>query len=135
MRAGQAGAGRHGRIAALMTLQAGSLAAASALHLSGLVQRRETGAGIAEAVIGLALATGAVAVVRRGSRGRATALAATVFAIAGFIYGLSLTVRAGDLADITYHATVLPLLILTLGLIVGTKHADRAADGRRQRAR
>jgi hypothetical protein len=119
------GTGRYRLIAALMVLEAASLAAASALHLSGLVHGHgaaftETAAGIAEAVIGLVLLAGAVTLARRAIEGRSAALRATGFAIAGFIYGLSLTVRAGDVPDITYHATVLPLLILTLVLILRT---------------
>lgn len=108
-------------IAALMLLQAASLAVASALHLSGLVHGRGApfsadGAGIAEAVICVVLAAGAMALARRGPRGRRTAVAATGFAIAGFCYGLSVTTQGGDLPDITYHAVVLPLLIATLVL-------------------
>ena len=122
----QLGTGRYRLIAALMVLEAVSLAAASALHLSSLVHGHgaaftETGAGIAEAVIGLVLLAGAVALAHRGTKGRSAALAATGFAIAGFIYGLSLTVRAGDVPDITYHATVLPLLVATLILILRAK--------------
>lgn len=117
---------RYRLIAALMALEAASLAVVSALHLSGLVHGHgpaftATGAGVAEAVIGLVLLAGTVALVRRGTSGRPAALAATGFAIAGFTYGLSLTVRSGDLPDITYHATVLPLLIVTLLLIVRAK--------------
>ena len=112
-----------GRIAALMVLVAASLAVASALHLSGLVHGRgasfsATGAGVGEAVIGLVLLAGAVILARRGTEGRPAALAATGFAIAGFIFGLLITVRGGDLPDITYHATVLPVLILTLVLTI-----------------
>lgn len=117
-------------IAALMLLQAASLAVASALHLSGLVHGRgapfsANGAGIAEAVICVVLAGGAMALARRGPRGRWAAVAATGFAIAGFCYGLSVTIRGGDLPDITYHATVLPLLIATLVLTL------RQGPGRR----
>ena len=110
-------------IAALMVLEAASLTVASALHLAGLVHGHgpafsATWAGLAEAVIGVVLLAGAVTLARRGIAGRPAALAATGFAIAGFIYGLSVTVRGGDRPDITYHATVLPLLIVTLVLTV-----------------
>jgi len=67
------------------------------------------------------LLAGAVALAHRGTKGRSAALAATGFAIAGFIYGLSLTVRAGDVPDITYHASVLPVLVSTLILILRAK--------------
>jgi hypothetical protein len=117
-------------IAALMLLEAASLAVASALHLSGLVHGRRApfsagGAGIAEAVICVVLAAGAVALARRGHRARWAAVAATGFAIAGFCYGLTITTRGGDLPDITYHATVLPLLIVTLVLILRQSASGR----------
>ncbi len=114
---------QHRRIAALMTVEAASLAVASALHLSGLVHGRgqpfsAAGAGIAEAVICVVLAAGASALARRGAAARRVALATTAFAIAGFLYGLSITTRSGDAPDIAYHATVLPLLIVTFVLIM-----------------
>jgi hypothetical protein len=113
----------HRRIAALMMVEAASLAVASTLHLSGLVHGRAqpynaSGAGIAEAVICVVLLLGASALARRREAGGPAARAATGFAIAGFIFGLSITVQGGDLPDIAYHATVLPLLIITFVLIV-----------------
>ena len=111
-------------IAALMVVQAASLAVASALHLSGVDERDATGsstsAGIAEAVICVVLLGGAIAY-RRAEWGRPAAIAATGFAIAGFCYGLSLTARGNDLPDLVYHATVLPLLIVTMTLIIRAK--------------
>jgi hypothetical protein len=104
-------------IAALMVLEAASLAVASALHLSGAGGNDATGAGIAEAVICVVLLGGTIAYLR-ASWGRTAALATTGFAIAGFCYGLSVTVRGGDAGDVAYHATVLPLLIVTMILIV-----------------
>jgi hypothetical protein len=107
-------------IAVLMVVQAVSLAVASALHLSGVDGHDATGAGIAEAVICVVLLGGAIAY-RRAPWGRPAALAATGFAIAGFCYGLSVTARGGDLPDVVYHATVLPLLVVTMILIVRAK--------------
>jgi hypothetical protein len=109
-----------------MGLLAASLALVSALHLVGLVHGRgapfnATAAGIAEAVICLVLLWGASALARRGARGRPGALAATGFAIAGFCFGFIFTVQGGDLPDIAYHATGLPLLIVTLVLIARTR--------------
>jgi ABC-type Fe3+ transport system permease subunit len=122
----------HRRIAALMTIEAASLAVASALHLAGLVHGRgqsfsAAGAGIAEAVICVVLAAGAIALARQGSAGRPAALAATGFAIVGFVFGLSITARAGDAPDIAYHATVLPLLIVTFVLILRRRAAGARA--------
>jgi peptidoglycan/LPS O-acetylase OafA/YrhL len=107
-------------IAALMVVGAASLAVASALHLSGADGNDATAAGVAEAVICVVLLGGAIAY-RRVPWGRTAALAATGFAILGFCYGLSLTVRGGDVGDVAYHATVLPLLIVTLILIIRAK--------------
>jgi hypothetical protein len=127
----------HRGIAALMGLEAASLAVASALHLSGLVHGHghgfsSTGAGVAEAVIGVVLLWGAVSLGRRGTAGRPAALGATLFAIAGFIYGLTVTTRGGDLPDITYHATVLLMLIVTLLLILRSKPTAPGPGGSRR---
>lgn len=110
-------------IAALMILEALSLAVISALHLSGVITGgtkpyNPEAAGIAEAVIGVVLIAGAVLVLRSPRQGRTAALAATGFAIAGFLLGLVFTISGGQPADVAYHATVLPLLILTLALAV-----------------
>jgi hypothetical protein len=130
----------HRRIAGLMVLQAASLAVASALHLSGLVHGRggsfsPVGAGAAEAVICVALLWGASALARRGAAGRPVALGTTGFAIAGFLYGLSVTVRGGALPDITYHATVLPILIVTFVLILRARGPRPAAGQAPPRSR
>ena len=114
------------RIVALVALEAASLAVASVLHLSGLVHGKGpafslTGAGVAEGVLCVALIWGAGAMARYGTAGRPVALTMTGLAIAGFVYGLSVTTRGGDLPDITYHATVLPLLIVTFVLILRSR--------------
>jgi hypothetical protein len=107
------------RVPAVMAAVAATLAVASVLHLSGQVAGRgplfDSGdAGIAEAVIGAVLAAGALAMVRLPGRARTIGLAATGFAIAGFLVGLSITARAGHWPDIAYHLMVLPVLIATL---------------------
>lgn len=110
-----------------MLVLVASLAVTSVLHLSGAVQGRDNtvfsplGAGVAEAVIGVALLWGAVSLARRGPAGRPVALGTTGFAIAGFGYGLSVSLRGGALPDICYHATVLPILVVTLVLILRTR--------------
>ncbi|HEY8702130.1 MAG TPA: hypothetical protein VIM08_14410 [Arthrobacter sp.] len=112
---------RRRAIAALMVLEALSLAVISVLHLSGVISGGTKpyspgAAGIAEAVIGVVLIAGAFAVMRSPKRGRTAAQAATGFAIAGFIVGLAFTVSGGQPADVAYHASVLPVLVLTLVL-------------------
>jgi peptidoglycan/LPS O-acetylase OafA/YrhL len=120
---------RRRRIAAVMGLEAASLLVASLLHLSGFAHGHArpftaTGAGIAEAVIGIVLVCGALSLLRPGARGRSTALAATGFAIVGVLYGLSITTQGGDLPDIVYHVTLLPMLVATFALLLRrSKHS------------
>lgn len=122
---------RHRRIAGLMLLVAVSLAVQSALHLSGAIHPTpggtETPAGIAEAVICVALLWGSSALARRGQAGYRIALWTDVFAVAGFIIGLSVTIPSGYIPDIAYHATVLPILIITVALIVRYGHPSAGA--------
>ncbi|HWG73537.1 MAG TPA: hypothetical protein VG184_05740 [Acidimicrobiales bacterium] len=111
------------RVAALMAVEALSLAVASALHLSGQVHGRSAPfdadhAGIAEALIAAVLGAAVLTMFRAPARARAVGIAATGFAIIGFLVGLSMTARGGDLPDIGYHVTVLPLLIGSLVVLV-----------------
>ena len=116
------------RVAAVMVFEAATLAVASAIHLFGHVQGRSsgyssTGAGVAEAVIGAVLVAAAIVMfrasgwgpaperVRAVERSRSIGLAATGFAIIGFIFGLTITASSGHLPDIAYHVTMLPVLI------------------------
>jgi hypothetical protein len=103
-------------VAALMVFEAATLAVASGLHLAGTVQGRSLpfnpdGAGIAEAVIGIVLAAAAVVMFRSPARARPVGLAATGFAIVGFLVGLNFTARGGHLPDVTYHLVMLPILV------------------------
>ena len=66
------------------------------------------------------LAAGAVALWSSAERGRRLALAATGFAIAGFLFGLTFTILGGETIDRAYHAVMLPLLATTFLLIVRT---------------
>jgi O-antigen/teichoic acid export membrane protein len=110
-------------LGALIALEAASLAVMSTLHLSGTLGNGSkpfdrSHAGIAEAIICVVLCAGAVVFLRAGPNGRAAAIGAVVFAILGFILGLTFTIRGGDAIDVTYHATVLPLLVVTLVALV-----------------
>jgi hypothetical protein len=107
------------RVAWLMVVVAATLATASALHLAGQVTGRSRPfdsdhAGIAEAIIGAVLAMGALGMIMRPRRARAIGIGVTVFAVAGFLLGLSMTARGGHLPDIAYHLVVLPVLVGTL---------------------
>lgn len=124
----------HRRVAALLILIAASLAVASIVHLAGHVQGRSDlfdadDAGIAEAVIGAVLAAGALVMLRAPGRARSAGLAATAFAVAGFLVGLGITARGGHLPDIAYHLVVLPLLI---GGFIVLAREPRRSTGRRQ---
>jgi hypothetical protein len=105
------------KTAALMLVVAASLALMSSLHLSGVLADGSepfdaSHAGVAEAIICLAVVAGATALLRGLAHARLIALVAVTFAIAGFVVGLSFTIRGGGAIDIAYHATVLPLLVL-----------------------
>ena len=109
-------------MAILIALEAASLAIMSVLHLTGILGGGtkpfgRTDAGVAEAVICVALIGGAAALARDSSRGRLIALATVAFAILGFILGLNFTIQGGGAIDIAYHATVLPLLLVTLAAL------------------
>ncbi|MFL5848323.1 MAG: hypothetical protein ACJ76M_17725 [Solirubrobacteraceae bacterium] len=112
------------RIAILMGLVAASLAVMSILHLAGAFEgRTDAGAGIPEAIIGVVLLVGALALVRNGDR--RAALAALGFAIAGFLVGLRFTIDDGGV-QLAYHAAALPVLVF--GLALATRRA-RTGDG------
>jgi hypothetical protein len=65
-----------------------------------------------------------VAIFRFPERARRAGLAATGFALAGFLVGLSITARAGHWPDVAYHTAILPLL---LGAFVLLYRLPRAA--------
>jgi hypothetical protein len=102
-----------------MVVVAITLVVASALHLSGHVTGRSSQfdadhAGIAEAIIGAVLAAGAATMVWLPSQARIVGIIVNGLAIAGFILGLTMTVRGGHLPDIGYHLVVLPALVGSL---------------------
>ena len=103
----------------LMGPEALTLAVFATLHLSGALHigssgRPSYGAGVAEALICVALVGGAAAGSRRA------ALAALGFAIFGFLVGLSFTVGSGDTIDLAYHLVMLPILMATAALVALT---------------
>jgi hypothetical protein len=102
-----------------MGFEALTFAIMSALHLTGIVAGgtrpySPTAAGVAEAAIGAVLIGGVVALARDPLRGGVIALAALGLAILGVIAGLSFTIQGGGAIDVAYHATILPLLLITL---------------------
>jgi hypothetical protein len=119
--------------AGLMGLVAASLAVMSGLHLGGVIEGGDkpyqaSSAGIAEAVICVVLVAGAFGLWR--SRSRAYAIAATVFAIIGFLVGLTFTLQGGKAVDIAYHTTVLPVLVVILALLLRLRGSDQIRGDR-----
>ena len=104
--------------AVLMCVVAATLAVMSFLHLSGILGGTKpfnpSGAGVAEAVICLVLSYGATGLLRTWRHAQTVAIAATGFAIVGFIIGLRFTLEGGEAIDIAYHLSVLPILLVTL---------------------
>ena len=103
-----------------MLLIAASLAIVSVLHLTNVVGgggQNSSAAGIAEAVICLVMLAGATALARDRPNGLAAARASVAFAIAGFILGLTITLRGGAAFDIAYHLTGLTVLAATFALL------------------
>jgi peptidoglycan/LPS O-acetylase OafA/YrhL len=117
-------------IAASMVIVTASLAVMSSLHLAGVVgtdakSYNGTAAGVAEAIIAVALAAGAIALRRDPVAGRNAAIAALVFAVAGFLLGISITAQSGYVPDIAYHASVLPILIGDLVVLLATRRSGK----------
>lgn len=118
--------------AALMGVVAATLAVMSFLHLSGILGSGtrpfdRTDAGVAEAVICLALGYGAIRLQRSQPGARTVALAATGFAIVGFLVGLRFTLEDGGAIDVAYHLSALPILLITLVCLLRIR-AGRAAS-------
>lgn len=119
------GHSRRRAVALAMSLESAALTTMSALHLSGALAGGTKpfdphDAGIAEAIICVALAAGATALTRRSPGSTRTAAGAICFAIFGFFVGLYFTVQAGDAIDVAFHATMLPLLAITLTALLLT---------------
>jgi hypothetical protein len=115
------------RIAALMGFVVATLVVFSTLHLTGVSNggappRGVNRAGIAEAIIAVALLAGTLGLLRGKRR---TAIGTIAFAIAGFGVGLSMTAREGATGDVVYHATMLPILLFTLVGAWRTPRLDR----------
>jgi hypothetical protein len=111
-----------------MIFESTTLAATSALHISGLVHGRSEPfnaihAGVAEALIGAVLLGAAVAMLRFSARARVVGLTATGFAFMGFLVGLRFTTLGGHVPDVVYHVTLLPVFVATMIVLL------RVGDG------
>ena len=119
----------------VLALESLTLAVFSTLHLTGALRidssKPSYGAGVAEALICIALVAGTGALLRSPARGQRAALSAVGFAIVGFLVGLSFTLRSGEAVDLAYHLVMLPVLAGTALLLVTTsKKPGTPAPGR-----
>ena len=105
-------------ITILMAVAALTLLVAAAVHASvfGPIDPFE-GAAPPEAILGVVLAAAAITALYSPSS-RTFALGATVLALVGTLYGLTVTVPRGAPGDIAYHVTLLALLAVTAVLLV-----------------
>lgn len=112
----------------VMLAEAATLGIASYLHRDGRIQLGFTAihgehfpsASVPEAVIGAVLAAGAAIVLSVPARARGAAVFATIFGIVGFVVGTVAVLTSGrpDITiDLTYHATLLTVLITTLVML------------------
>ena len=105
----------------LMLIEAVTFAIASILHFG--VGETFVAAAIPEAIIAVVLGAAAIAVMRRGAGSWGLALAATLFALAGVIIGLSVII-GGPVSrpiDLAYHATILVALVGTVVLLLRSR--------------
>jgi hypothetical protein len=114
------------RVGMLMAFEAATLAVAATVHLAGYTPAGSkppfdaSHAGVAEAIIGVVLAYGAIEVLRPSTRAWAAAVATTSFAILGFLVGLTITTQGGDVPDVAYHLIMLPIIITSLVILLRT---------------
>src|SRR5712691_5786471 len=102
----------------LLSMAAVTVAVASLLHFGvviplgvATISDPFAGAAIPEAVIAVVVAGGAATTLARLASARWLAPAATLFALAGTLYGLTVTLRRGQTGDIAYHLGLLTMLV------------------------
>jgi peptidoglycan/LPS O-acetylase OafA/YrhL len=106
-------------VVALMLLAGLTLLAASAVHASLLGPIDPfPGAAAPEALLGVVLVIAVVAARLSWARAWAFAVAATLLALLGTVYGLTLTVPRGEPGDVVYHVSLLAGLIVATGLLI-----------------
>ncbi|WP_042384713.1 hypothetical protein [Streptacidiphilus melanogenes] len=110
-----------------------SLLVMSVLHLTHVISGGSPpydpdAAGTAEGVIALVLLVAVDRLRREPDGARGFALGALVFAVAGSVLGLSLTVTGGTAVDVAYHCVGLPLLLFALWRQARVLRAARASS-------
>ena len=95
----------------LMAAEAATFAVASAVHFANGF----TDAAIPELVIAVVLGTGSWTVLAKRANAWGIAIGTTAFATFGTIVGLSIIATGRqDWPDLTYHASILTALVITL---------------------
>jgi hypothetical protein len=119
----------------LLSVAAVTLAIASVVHFGVAIPLGATtisdpfaGAAIPEAVIAVVVAVGAVALLARWGAARWLAPATTLFALAGTLYGLTVTLRRGEAGDIAYHLALLTMLVAGAARLAVALRAGRGAS-------
>jgi hypothetical protein len=79
------------------------------------------GAAIPAMVIAIVMGIGSAIVLKRHRVSWVVALSAISLALLGVIYGLTVTLQGGRIGDITYHFSVLALLLIALILLLVPK--------------
>ncbi|HEY2793882.1 MAG TPA: hypothetical protein VGJ28_16070 [Micromonosporaceae bacterium] len=102
---------RRTTVVTLMAAVAASLVVVGSIHVS----RGTTNSGIPELVIAVVMALTAFVAGRR-EQWSGWALGGTGFAIAGFLIGLTFTLRANSIGDLAYHLCGLTALVITFAL-------------------
>ena len=112
-------------ISILVVVEAATFLLASLLHLGiplplGLTQPQIIPATIVEGLCGLFLAISAYALFARKRWAWRAALAAHLFAVAGVLLGLLVTLRnpGSDVANAIYHRVILVVLVVVLILLI-----------------
>ncbi|SRR6266487_5819671 len=121
----------------LLSVAAATLAVASLLHFgvsiplgTRTISDPFAGAAIPEAVIAVVVAVGALTLLARLATARWLAPAATLFALAGTLYGLTVTLRRGQAGDIAYHLALLTMLVASAVLLLGALRSRRGTPSR-----
>ena len=120
-----------------MLVEAATFGAASYLHLDGWIPLGLTTitgehfgrASVPEAIIGAVLAAGAVVVAVAPGRARTAALGVTGFAVLGVLAGLGFVLtssRPHIAADLSYHLTILLVLLTEVFVLVRTGRVGQA---------
>jgi hypothetical protein len=108
-----------------MTLAAGTFGVVSLIHFGIVITLGPlvlddpfAGAAIPEGIIAIVLGIGTLNVIARPARSWTVAVATTLFALVGTLYGLSVTLGSSRKADIAYHLGALCLLAVVVTLLL-----------------